>query len=183
VKPSSILLIAGEPSGDQLAAELVRALRRRTAPLETRFFGAGGPAMAAAGVEILCDLTAHSVIGPADALRQLGRFRRAFRQLSEAARERTPDVVIGVDFGAFNLRFLKAITEMTRERSGPFQNWRPRRVQFVSPQVWASRAGRAQEMPRILDQLLSILPFEKEWYARNAPGVRVDFVGDRKSVV
>ena len=177
MKPSSILLIAGEPSGDQLAAELVRALRRRTAPLETRFFGAGGPAMAAAGVEILCDLTAHSVIGPADALRQLGRFRRAFRQLSEAARERTPDVVIGVDFGAFNLRFLKAITEMTRERSGPFQNWRPRRVQFVSPQVWASRAGRAQEMPRILDQLLSILPFEKEWYARNAPGVRVDFVG------
>lgn len=177
MKPSSILLIAGEPSGDQLAAELVRALRRRTAPLETRFFGAGGPAMTAAGVEILCDLTAHSVIGPADALRQLGRFRRAFRQLSEAARERTPDVVIGVDFGAFNLRFLKAITEMTRERSGPFQNWRPRRVQFVSPQVWASRAGRAQEMPRILDQLLSILPFEKGWYARNAPGVRVDFVG------
>ena len=133
--------------------------------------------MAAAGVEILCDLTAHSVIGPADALRQLGRFRRAFRQLSEAARERTPDVVIGVDFGAFNLRFLKAITAMTRERSGPFQNWRPRRVQFVSPQVWASRAGRAREMPHILDQLLSILPFEKEWYARNAPGVRVDFVG------
>lgn len=133
--------------------------------------------MAAAGVEILCDLTAHSVIGPADALRQLGRFRRAFRQLSEAARERTPDVVIGVDFGAFNLRFLKAITAMTREHSGPFQNWRPRRVQFVSPQVWASRAGRAQEMPHILDQLLSILPFETEWYARNAPGVRVDFVG------
>ena len=177
MKPSSILLIAGEPSGDQLAAELVRALRRRSAPLEPRFFGAGGPAMAAAGVEILCDLTAHSVIGPADALRQLGRFRRAFRQLSEAARERTPDVVIGVDFGAFNLRFLKAITAMTRERSGPFQNWRPRRVQFVSPQVWASRAGRAREMPHILDQLLSILPFEKEWYARNAPGVRVDFVG------
>jgi lipid-A-disaccharide synthase len=177
VKPSSILLIAGEPSGDQLAAELVRALRRRSAPLEPRFFGAGGPAMAAAGVEILCDLTAHSVIGPADALRQLGRFRRAFRQLSEAARERTPDVVIGVDFGAFNLRFLKAITAMTREHSGPFQNWRPRRVQFVSPQVWASRAGRAQEMPHILDQLLSILPFETEWYARNAPGVRVDFVG------
>ena len=177
MKPSSILLIAGEPSGDQLAAELVRALRRRTAPLETRFFGAGGTAMAAAGVEILCDLTAHSVIGPADALRQLGRFRRAFRQLSEAARERTPDVVIGVDFGAFNLRFFKAITEMTRERSGPFHHWRPRRVQVVSPQVWASRAGRAQAMPRILDQLLSILPFEKEWYARNAPGVRVDFVG------
>ena len=177
MKPSSILLIAGEPSGDQLAAELVRALRQRTGPLEPQFFGAGGPAMAAAGVEILCDLTAHSVIGPADALRQLGQFRRAFRELLEAARERTPDVVIGVDFGAFNLRFLKAITAITSERSGTFQNWRPRRVQFVSPQVWASRAGRAQEMPRILDRLLSILPFEKEWYAKNAPGVRVDFVG------
>ena len=177
MKPSSILLIAGEPSGDQLAAELVRALRQRTGPLEPQFFGAGGPAMAAAGVEILCDLTAHSVVGPADALRQLGQFRRAFRELLEAARERTPDVVIGVDFGAFNLRFLKAITAMTSNRSETFQNWRPRRVQFVSPQVWASRSGRARDMPRILDRLLSILPFEKEWYAKNAPGVRVDFVG------
>jgi lipid-A-disaccharide synthase len=177
VKPSSILLIAGEPSGDQLAAELVRALQLQTGPSRPRFFGAGGPAMAAAGVEILCDLTAHSVIGPADALRQLSRFRKAFDELLEAARERTPDIIIGVDFGAFNLRFQKAITAMAQERPGPFHNWRPRRVQFVSPQVWASRAGRAQEMPRILDRLLSILPFEKDWYARNAPGVRVDFVG------
>ncbi len=177
MNPSSILLIAGEPSGDQLAAELVGALRRRTGPMPPRFFGAGGPAMADAGVEILCDLTAHSAIGPADALRQLGRFRRAFDQLSRAARERTPDVVIGVDFGAFNLRFLKAVSALAQERGGTFRNWRPRRVQFVSPQVWASRPGRAREMPRILDRLLSILPFEKDWYARNAPGVRVTFVG------
>lgn len=177
MSPSSILLIAGEPSGDQLAAELVGALRRRTGPMQPRFFGAGGPAMAAAGVEILCDLTAHSAIGPADALRQLGRFRRTFDQLTRAACERTPDVVIGIDFGAFNLRFLKAVTALAQEHGGPFRNWRPRRVQFVSPQVWASRPGRAREMPRILDRLLSILPFEKDWYARNAPGVRVDFVG------
>ncbi len=177
MKPSTILLIAGEPSGDQLAAELVRALRVQTGPSRPRFFGAGGPAMAAAGVEILVDLTAHSVIGPADALRQLSRFRKAFDGLLAAARERTPDVVIGVDFGAFNLRFQKAITAMAQERTAPFHNWRPRRVQFVSPQVWASRAGRAREMPQILDRLLSILPFEKDWYARNAPGVRVDFVG------
>ena len=177
MKPSSILLIAGEPSGDQLAAELVRALQLQTGPSRPRFFGAGGPAMAAAGVEILVDLTAHSVIGPADALRQLSRFRKAFDGLLADARERTPDVVIGVDFGAFNLRFQKAITAMAQERTAPFHNWRPRRVQFVSPQVWASRAGRAREMPQILDRLLSILPFEKDWYARNAPGVRVDFVG------
>ncbi|MEY4691087.1 MAG: lipid-A-disaccharide synthase [Verrucomicrobiota bacterium] len=177
VNPTSILLVAGEPSGDQLAAELVRALRRRTGPISPRFFGIGGAAMADAGVEILCDPTAHSVIGPADALRQWGRFRQAFRRATEAARERTPDVVIGVDFGAFNLRLLKAITAMAQERQGVFRNWRPRRVQFVSPQVWASRPGRALEMPRILDRLLSILPFEKDWYARNAPGVRVEFVG------
>ncbi len=177
MKPSSILLVAGEPSGDLLAAELVRALRRRTGPLEPSFFGAGGPAMAAAGVEILCDLTAHSAIGPADALRQLGRFRRAFAELSRAAQVRTPDIVIGVDFGAFNLRFLAAVTAMAHGREGRFRNWRPRRVQFVSPQVWASRPGRALRMPGILDRLLSILPFEKDWYARHAPGVRVDFVG------
>ena len=177
MKPSSILIVAGEPSGDQLAAELVRALRRKNGPLEPRFFGAGGPAMARAGVEILCDLTTHSAIGPADALRQLGRFRRAFALLTRAARERTPDLVIGVDFGAFNLRLLKVVTTLAQERAGPFNNWTPRRVQFVSPQVWASRPGRARQMPRILDRLLSILPFEKDWYAQNAPGVRVEFVG------
>jgi lipid-A-disaccharide synthase len=177
VTPRNILLIAGEPSGDQLAAELVRSLAGAASAQKPRFFGAGGAAMKDAGVEILADLTRHSAIGPADALRQYGRFRAAFRSLLDAACERTPELVIGIDFGAFNLRFAKAVRRIATSRNGPFQNWNPKIVQFVSPQVWGSRPGRARQIAATHDLLLSILPFEERWYAQNAPDVNVRFVG------
>lgn len=132
--------------------------------------------MAAAGVEVLVDLTANSAIGPADALRQYSRYRWAFDLLLREASRRTPDRVVGVDFGAFNLRFAAAIRRRSGSK-GPFHNWNPKVVQFVSPQVWASRPGRAQEIARNHDLLLSILPFEKDWYSRHAPKVPVRFVG------
>ena len=192
MKPASIMLLAGEPSGDVLAAELVRALRPRliaaadqpdaaVQPLHTalapRFFGAGGPRMQAADVELAFDLTQHSVIGVFEVLRKYADFRRLFRQLIALARERQPDVIVGVDYGGFNLRFARAIRALTRRQSGPFNNWRPRLVQFVSPQVWASRPGRATRMAEDLDLLLCIFPFEPVWYARHAPKLHVEFVG------
>jgi lipid-A-disaccharide synthase len=176
VKPSSILLVAGEASGDQLAAELVKSLSQLCRPNPPRFFGAGGPAMAAAGVEVLVDLTSNSAIGPADALRQYSRYRRAFDLLLDEASRRIPDRVVGVDFGAFNLRFAAAIRRRSGPK-GPFHNWSPKIVQFVSPQVWASRPGRALEIARNHDRRLSILPFEKNWYSHHAPQVPVRFVG------
>src|ERR1051325_11684371 len=97
------MLIAGESSGDLLGAELVTAIRQELAAskpvftpdyqplhasLEPRFFGAGGPRMAAAGVELAFDLTQHSVIGLSDVLRKYGTFRRLFHSLLALARER-----------------------------------------------------------------------------------------------
>ena len=94
------MLIAGEASGDLLAAELVSALRD---PLpDARFLGAGGPKMAAAGVELAFDLTQHSVVGITDVLKNILKFRRLFHELLAMAMERKPDVIIGVDFGGFN---------------------------------------------------------------------------------
>lgn len=186
------MLLAGEASGDMLAAELVLALRPRLAaaglrpdpdaqPLHTalapRFFGAGGSRLQAAGMELACELTRHSVIGLLEVLRKLAHFRRIFHQLLTIAAERQPEVIIGVDFGGFNLRFAHAVRVLTRRRAGAFHNWRPRLVQFVSPQVWASRPGRAQRMAADLDLLLSIFPFERAWYARHAPRLPVEFVG------
>ena len=89
--------------------------------------------------------------------------------------ERKPDVVIGVDYGGFNLRFGQAIKKYVREN--PFSKWEPKIVQFVSPQVWASRPGRADKLARDYDLLLSIFPFEKAWYAQRVPQFRVEFVG------
>lgn len=186
------MLIAGDPSGDTLAAELVRDLRQRVIadsldstadvqPLRTalapRFFGAGGPAMAAAGVELAFDLTQHSVIGLSGVLRAYPKFRRMFYQLLRLAIEQQPDVIIGVDFSGFNLRFGKAIKDYVRKHRKDFAPWNPKLVQFVLPQVWASRPGRAFTLAENYDLLLAIFPFEKAWYAQRVPGLKVEFAG------
>ena len=173
------MIIAGEASGDLLAAELVTALREQSSiphpPSSPIFFGAGGAKMAAAGVELAFDLTQHSVIGISDVLKKFFTFRRLFNQLLALAIERKPDMVIGVDYGGFNLRFGQAVKRYVRDN--PFSKWNPKIVQFVSPQVWASRPGRADKLARDYDLLLSIFPFEKDWYARRVPSLRVEFVG------
>jgi lipid-A-disaccharide synthase len=174
VTPLTFMIVAGEPSGDQLAAELVAALRRASGNRSIRFIGAGGEKMAAAGVELLVDLTRHSVIG-IPSLREVRRFQALRDSLVALAQSETPDVFIGVDFFGFNGSLARHIRDAVSQ--GPFQNWNPRLVQYVSPQVWASRPGRAQRIASTHDLLLSILPFEKEWYARRTPALRVEFVG------
>ncbi len=179
MNPKSFMLIAGEASGDTLAAELASALlaasKRSQDGRVPHFFGAGGPEMAAAGVELAFDLTQHSVIGVADAAKNYFKFRRLFNQLFALAIEHQPDAIIGVDFGGFNLRFGHAIKQYVR--NNPFLKWNPKIVQFVSPQVWASRPGRANRLAADYDLVLSIFPFEQDWYARRVPKLRVEFVG------
>ena len=186
------MVIAGEASGDLLGAELVQALRDELSgaealptwdyqplhtSLEPRFFGAGGPHLAAAGVDLAFDMTEHSVIGLADAIKHYLKFRRLFNRLYLLALERQPDAIICVDFSGFNRRFARAIKGYTRSHQGWFHDWQPKIVQYVSPQVWASRPGRAYQLARDYDLLLSIFPFEKEWYARRVPRLSVEFVG------
>jgi lipid-A-disaccharide synthase len=177
MKPKQFMLIAGEASGDAHAADLVKALRRQFdqagpvitpdyQPLhgsfEPRFFGAGGARMAAAGVDLAFDMTAHSVVGLIEPLKNYLKFRRLFRQLYRLALDRQPEAIICVDL-----------------RSGMdwFHAWNPKIIQYVSPQVWASRQGRAYHLARDFDLLLCTLLFEKEWYAKRVPKLRVEFVG------
>ena len=175
------MLIAGEASGDLLAAELVKAMKQspetQAMPFPPEFFGAGGPKMAEAGVQLAVEMTQHSVIGLFDALKKYRQFKRIFDQLFLLALEREPDVVICVDFSGFNHRFARAIKHYVRAHTGPFLNWNPKIVQYVSPQVWASRPGRAYQLAADVDLLLSIFPFEKDWYAARVPQLRVEFVG------
>jgi lipid-A-disaccharide synthase len=187
------MIIAGETSGDILAAELVQSLRNELdgmpsrftwdyQPLHTglapRFFGAGGHHMAAAGVDLAFDLTAHSVIGISEVLKNLGKFRRLLNQLYDLALERAPDAIICVDFSGFNRRFAHAIKQYTRRRQDWFHDWNPRIIQYVSPQVWASREGRVYQMARDFDLVLSTFAFEHDWYAARVPELRVEFVGN-----
>jgi lipid-A-disaccharide synthase len=189
---TGIMLVAGDPSGDANAAALVRELagavpaaqfqitndlQPLTTPLAPAFFGAGGPKMAAAGVELACDLTAHAVIGLGGLFKELPMLRRLMDELLRLAIARQPELIILVDYGGFNLRLARAIKDFVRARTGPFFQWHPKIVQFVSPQVWASRPGRAKKMARDYDLVLSLFPFEKHWFANRVPQLPVEFVG------
>ncbi len=177
---TNLMVIAGEPSGDALAAELVLALRAEAefhshpAKPELSFFGAGGPKLAAADVELAVDLTQHAVIGLWEVVKNYAKFRRLFGDLLKLTAQRRPDLLVCVDFSGFNRRFAHAVRAQAARTNG---NWNPRIVQYVSPQVWASRPGRAKRMADDYDLLLTIFPFEKDWYAQRAPDLKVEFVG------
>jgi lipid-A-disaccharide synthase len=170
--PKTFMLIAGEASGDLLASELVLALRAKWP--DAKFFGAGGAKMAAAGMELAFDMTQHAMVG----IPTIGKFlalKKLAQDLLTLGIQRKPDAVIGVDYGGFNLHFGHSVKEYVR--SHPEASWNPKLVQFVSPQVWASRPGRANLLAADYDLLLSIFPFEKDWYAKRVPKLRVEFVG------
>jgi len=172
VEPKKFMLIAGEASGDLLASELVSELRGKS-PGAT-FFGVGGDAMAANGVATVYDMSKLAVVGLTDVFRKTLEFRRLLKHLLAEAVRRRPDVIIGVDYGGFNLRLARMVKEYVRNHPG---GWNPKTVQFVSPQVWASRPKRANRLAADCDLLLSIFPFEKDWYAQRVPQLRVEFVG------
>jgi lipid-A-disaccharide synthase len=158
------MFIAGEASGDAHAAELIKALRTQ-AP-DVKVFGAGGPKMKAAGMELRLDLTEHAVVGLVEVLKNYGKFRRIFWDLVRHAEDRRPDAVVLVDFPGFNLRFAAQMKKRGIKV-----------IYYVSPQLWAWHASRAKQIEHDVDLMLTIFPFEKDWYAKHAPNLKVEFVG------
>ena len=157
------MIVAGEPSGDAHAAALVNALKRKESQLE--YFGATGPLMRAAGVETVVNSDELAIMGILEVAQAFPKFIAAFRTLKAAAIERQPDAVVLVDWPEFNLRLASAL-----HRRGI------RVIYYISPQLWAWRPRRINRINRDVDLLLSILPFEAEWY--KARGVdHVEFVG------
>lgn len=193
MRPKSFMVIAGEASGDLLGAELVGELRQELTNFQARptwdhqplhasldpvFFGAGGPRMQAAGVELAFDMTVHSVVGLWEPMKSYFKFRRIFHRLFQLALERQPDAIICIDFSGFNRAFAHAIKRYVRSHHGWFHDWDPKVVQYVSPQVWASREDRIYQVARDYDLVLSTFAFEKDWYAQRVPHLRVEYVGN-----
>ena len=159
------MIVAGEPSGDAHAAALVNALRKTSPEIEFEFFGATGPQMRAAGVETIVDSDELAIMGILEVTRVLPKFLNAFQKLKQAALQRSPDAVVLVDWPEFNLRLATA-----------FHKRGLRVIYYISPQLWAWRPRRINTIKRNVDLLLSILPFEAEWF--RARGVdHVEFVG------
>ena len=161
----SFLIVAGEPSGDAHAASLVRSLHGLSAGNDFKFFGSTGAQMRAAGVESIVKADELAILGLWEIGRALPKFWRAFGQLKQAAAQRKPDAAILVDWPDFNLRLARWL----HRRGIPV-------IYYISPQLWAWRSHRARNIQRDVDLLLSILPFEKDWYA--ARGItNVEYVG------
>jgi lipid-A-disaccharide synthase len=160
------MFIVGEASADAHAAALIRELHKQSPDIQV--FGAGGPKMCEAGMELLLDLTEHAVVGLVEVLKNYGKFRRIFNDLLGEVGRRKPDAVVLVDFPGFNLRFAKAM-----KRCYP----QTKVIYYISPQLWAWHASRARQIERDVDLMLAIFPFEKDWYAKHAPKLRVEFVG------
>jgi lipid-A-disaccharide synthase len=155
-------LVAGEASGDNLGAALVGELARR-AP-GSRFFGIGGPRMAAAGCETWRSSDELAVMGLAEILRHLPRLIAVRRDLLRRLLAARPDAYVGIDAPEFNL----GVAARLKAAGIPT-------VQYVSPQVWAWRQGRVSSIGRSVDLVLCLLPFEPSFYAEH--GVHAVFVG------
>ncbi len=161
-RPLTIGLVAGESSGDNLGAALIEAITAR-AP-GTRFVGVAGPRMQAAGCERLADAHELAVMGLFEVLHHLPRLLSLRSRIRVAMRELRPDVFVGIDAPEFNLGLAADLHEAGL-----------RTIQYVSPQVWAWRRGRAGRMARFLDLVLCLLPFERAVY--DEAGLDAIFVG------
>src|SRR5437764_894650 len=160
-----LMVVAGEESGDAHAAALVRALRERAPGAGFEFFGSTGARMREAGVESVVREDDLGITGLFEIARALPRFLAAYRALKRAALKRRPDAVLLVDWPDFNLALARAL-----HRRGL------KVIYYISPQLWAWRSHRVRQVRRDVDLMLTILPFEREWYA--ARGVsQVEFVG------
>jgi len=160
---SSICLVAGDPSGDVRAAQLVEALRRLCP--DVRCSGFGGPAMRQAGVELIEELTHTAAIGPFDAGAHLRHFLRVRTRLKQHLQTAQPDLVLPVDFGDFNLPVVAPMAK----RAGC------RVVYYVSPQLWAWGRFRLRWVQRYVDRMLVLFKFEEAFYQQ--AGVSVTWVG------
>jgi len=157
----TILVVAGETSGDMHTAKVIEQLN---AMGRFSFFGIGGDAMAAQGVDLLFHVHDMAFMGFLEVVKHLPFIKKVFKTLEKAIDERKPDLVLLTDYPGFNLKLAK----LAKKRSLPV-------IYFISPQLWAWGKHRISQIAAYVDKMLVILPFEKQFYRdRN---INAEFVG------
>ena len=157
-----LLLSCGEPSGDLYAGALTRELRTLSPGISVA--GLGGPEFAAAGGRLIADYRGLAVTGLTEAIGKLPKSLATLRQLVSDARRERPDALVVIDSPDFNL----PLTRRIRKLGVPV-------VFYISPQIWAWRAGRLKTIREVAARVLVIFPFEEKIY--KDAGVPVEFVG------
>jgi lipid-A-disaccharide synthase len=164
-KPLTLMLVCGEPSGDQLGAQLMAALKT-IAGDSVKIVGVGGEAMAAQGLKSLYPLDATAVMGLGGILPRIPEILARVRRAADFAVETRADAVVLIDSPDFTHRIARRLKAIA-----------PRivTINYVAPQVWASRSWRTRAMARYFDLVLALLPFEPPFFEKY--GLRAVFVG------
>lgn len=147
---TKIFIVSGEPSGDLLAGNLAGAIK--TVDPDIKISAVGGKYLAKAGCEIFYDIGELSVMGFFDVLKKLPKFFKLKKIILEKIDADKPDAIIFVDFSGFNLRLAKSI------------NKRIPAIYYVSPQLWASREGRINNIKKFISKMFVLFKFEEEFY-------------------
>ena len=158
-----IFILAGEPSGDKLGADLMESLQ--TLRPDVEFVGIGGEGMIAQGLDPLFPMEEIAIMGITEILKEYSKLKARIRETADFILREKPDLVITVDLPEFSLRVNKLVRAASDIRI----------VHYVAPSVWAWRPGRAKKMAPYVDQVLALLPFEPPYM--EAEGMRCDFVG------
>ncbi len=158
-----VFLLAGEVSGDRLGGALMAGLKELRDDVE--FFGIGGEAMQAHGLQSLFPMEELSIMGLVEVLPKYVHLKRRIRQTADYIVDLKPDVVVTIDAPDFSLRVAKLVKEASNIRT----------VHYVAPSVWAWRPKRAEKMAKVIDHVLALLPFEPPYM--EAAGMACDFVG------
>ncbi len=159
-----IACVAGEPSGDMLAADLLEGLKAHSELSHADYFGIGGPKMAAKGFRSLWPIEKLSVRGYVEALRQLPAILKIRSQLISNLKADPPDIYVGIDAPDFNL----GVERQCKLNGIPT-------VHFISPSIWAWRGGRINSIKKAVDHVLCLFPFEPAIY--HAKGINATYVG------
>ncbi len=161
-KFKKIMIVAGEASGDLHGSNLVKAMLSLDSSL--KFYGIGGEKLKDAGVDIIADSSDMAVVGLTEVISRLAFILKVRHRLKESIQEEHPDLLILIDYPDFNISLAK-----TAKKSNV------KVFYYISPQVWAWRKKRVNDLARCVDRMAVILPFEKEIY--NSVALDVGFVG------
>ena len=159
---NSLLIIAGELSGDVQGGKLVAEIKELSP--DVKITGIGGDNMEAAGMELLHHIREMSFLGFSEVLKHLPFIRKIMNELTDWIETNRPETIVLIDYPGFNLKLAARAKKLGC-----------RVVYYISPQIWAWGGGRIKKIARVVDHMIVVFPFEEELY--KSAGVKVDFVG------
>ena len=165
-----LLIIAGEHSGDEQAARMMRRALEKNPDL--RVCALGGKALKRTGVQLLFDMTKFSVVGLVEVLKNYSYFKKLLGEVFEWIKKYGPRAICFVDYPGFNLELAGMLKKGGLSLKG---GGKIKLLYYISPQIWAWKARRRFKMAELLDELAVIFPFETKCYADTS--LRATFVG------